>query len=51
MKAHLAGLARVFAKANEISLGWVFPRVWGFSLLNISFYVFDLLLVMLNYSS
>ena len=37
MKAHLAGLARVLANANEISLGWVFPGVWGFSRLNIVF--------------
>lgn len=44
MKAHLAGLARVLANANEISLGWVFPGVWGFSRLNICVYVNDLLL-------
>ena len=49
VKAHLAGLARVLAKANEISLGWVFTEVWGFSQLNIR--VYDFLLVMFNYSS
>ena len=35
VKVHLAGLARVFSKANEISIGWVFPRVWVFSRSNI----------------
>ena len=50
MKAHSTRLARVLAKANEISLGWVFPRVWGFSQLNICVYVNDFLLVMFNYS-
>ena len=30
MKAHLVGLARVLANANEILLGWVFPQIWGF---------------------
>jgi len=30
VKAHLVGLARVLANANEILLGWVFPQIWGF---------------------
>lgn len=51
MKAHLAGLARVLANANEISLGWVFPGVWGFSRLNICVYVNDLLLTFYVYVS
>lgn len=51
MKAHLAGLARVLANANGISLGWVFPGVWGFSRLNICVYVNDLLLTFYVYFS
>jgi len=35
MKAHLAGLARVLAKAKEISLRWAFPWSWGFPRENI----------------
>jgi len=27
VKAHLAGLARVLANANEISSGWGFPMI------------------------
>jgi len=30
VKAHLAGLNKVLANANEISLGWDFPQIWGF---------------------
>ena len=37
MKAHLVRLARVFAKANEISLGLVFTHSLGFSRINIVF--------------
>jgi len=32
VKAHLAILARVLAKDNEISLGWVFPHILRFFL-------------------